>query len=77
MSNIRPTRSARPVVDIPALVETVDRTVGGVLSWVAGTKPGRAATSPTVAATEELLSWTGLTTPGSTHRRRAGRVDQP
>ncbi|HEX3779739.1 MAG TPA: hypothetical protein VHX38_08715 [Pseudonocardiaceae bacterium] len=77
MSNIRPTRSARPVVDIPALVETVDKTVGGVLSWVAGTKSGRDATSPTVAATEELLSWTGLTTPGSKHRRRAGRVDQP
>lgn len=77
MSNIRPTRSARPAVDLPALVKAVDHTVGGVLSWVAGTKSTRDAGSPTVAATEELLSWTGLTTPGSKHRRRTGRIDQP
>jgi hypothetical protein len=74
MSNFRPARAARPVVDIPAVVEFVDQTVGGVLSWVAGTKPGRGAESPTVAATEELLSWTGLTAPGSKHRRRADRI---
>lgn len=72
MSNIRPARPARPVLDIPAVVDAVDQTVGGILSWVAGTRPGHNAGSPTVGATEELLSWTGLTTPGRKHRGRIG-----
>jgi hypothetical protein len=74
MSNFRPARHARPVIDIPAVVDAVDQTVGGLLSWVTGTKSTRNVPSPTVAATEELLSWTGLTTPGSKHRRRTERV---
>jgi hypothetical protein len=68
MSNVRPTRT---VIDA---IKAIDETVGGVLSWVAGKRSIRGADSAVAGATEELLSWTGLTTSGKKRRDSPGRT---
>ena len=54
---------------------SLDRSVGGVLSWVTGKSRKRDDGSPTEEAVSELASWTGLV-PRSRHKRQNSRSDE-